>query len=320
MEPPSNFYQQLQKIYNKINHRGIDIINDYFPPSSENSDLYSERVKTILLGLCFFSVVMMVISPYGFLYACLPRPFYMFLLYGQNTPNLPLPPTPEWGMHYITILVYMLFAWLGIEYMELQGIKKPFHKIVYVLCLTELTFFVPFEYIYITLYDIFHNIPILGYPIYWLGDFYHTDLFYTLTHSVVLIDLVISFSTIFILYYIRKDLSDYYNLKPIKFDKISKILFSSFLLVMIFWILIPLFQSDVIGWGTQWFPQTIYVEYGYYADFGIDVSMYKWESPFGIVAEHWNPNDLIKITNHFSKLLSVMFMFYTFIPRVDNNG
>lgn len=315
-----SLFKKLQIFYNQLNHRGLDIINDVFPPNNPNSDLFSERVKTVLLGLCFFSVVMMVISPYGFLYACLPRPFYLFLLYGQNTPNLPVAPTPEWGMHYITILIYMIFAWFGIEYIESQGIKKPFHKLAYVICLTELTFFVPFEYVYITLYDVFHNIPLMGYPVYWLGDFYTVGWQYAITHSVMLLDIVISICTVSIMYIVRKDLSDYYNLEPIKFNRISKILFSLFIVSMVFWIVIPIFDSSVVSWGTQWFPQTIYVKYGFYADYGIDTSMYKWEAPFGIVAEYWFPNTLVKLANHISKIFSVMFMFYTFLPRVKKDA
>ena len=317
MTIPSPLFKKAQKLYNKLNHRGLDIINDYFPKVSDNSDLYSERIKALILMVCTFSVMALVVSPIGFLYACLPRPFYVIIMYALQLPDSPIPPSPEWGMHYITILVYALFAYYGIEYMESQGIRKPIQKIVYVGALTELTFFVPFEYIYVTLYDVYHNIPYVGYPAFWYGDFGRMGVWYGITHSVMLIDITITICCLLLMYYAKKELSDYYIFKPIKFNKVSKILFSLFLLAMAFWVLIPLVQPNVQGWGTQWFPQTIYVKYGYFADYGIDVSKMMNYDPYGIVEEFWYPNDLVKYANHISKIFSVMFMFYTFLPRVD---
>jgi hypothetical protein len=310
-------FEKLQRLYNNLDHRGLDFFNDYFPKVGDNSDLFSERVKTIILTVCAFSMMMLVISPIGFLYACLPRPFYVIIMYALNLPDAPIPPSPEWGMHYITLLTYALFAYIGMEYIESQGIKKPIQKIIYVGALTEITFFVPFEYIYVTLYDIFHNIPYVGYPAFWYGDFGRMGILYGITHSVMLIDITITVICFILLYYTRKDLGDYYIFKPIKFNRISKILLSLFLIAMAFWVLIPLVQPDIQGWGTQWFPQTIYVKYGYFIDYGIDVSKMMNYDPYGIVQEFWYPNDLVKYANHISKIFSVAFMFYTFLPRID---
>lgn len=295
----------------------MDILNDYFPKLSYNSDLYSERIKALILMGCMFSVMALVVSPVGFLYACLPRPFYVIIMYAFRLPDSPTPPSPEWGMHYITLLTYALAAYYGIEYMESQGIRKPIQKIIYVGALTELTFFVPFEYIYVTLYDVFHNIPYVGYPAFWYGDFGRMGIWYGITHSVMLIDITITVCCLALMYYSKKDLYDYYIFKPIKFDRISKILLSLFLVTMVFWILIPLVQPNVQEWGTKWFPQTIYVKYGYFADYGIDASQMMNYDPYGIVQEFWYPNDLVKYANHISKILSVAFMFYTFLPKID---
>lgn len=318
MTTSSPLFKKLQKIYNNINHRGIDILNDYFPKVNNNSDLYSERIKSLILIVCAFSIAMLIISPLGFLYACLPRPFYVIIMYALRLPDAPTPPSPEWGMHYITLLTYAFAAYIGIEYMESQGIKKPIQKIIYIGALTELTFFVPFEYIYVTLYDVFHNIPYVGYPAFWWGDFGKMGIEYGITHSVMLIDVMLTVCCFSLLYYMRKDLGDYYSFKPIKFDNTAKVLLSLFLLVIAFWVIIPLIQPNVQGWGTSWFPQTIYVKYGYFVDYGIDMSKMVGYDPYGIVQEYWYPNDLVKYANHISKILSVALMFYIFLPRIDN--
>lgn len=305
---------KLQKLYNKFYYRGFDAFNDYFPPLKDNADLLSERFKTLLLFGCFFSVVMMVISPSGFLYACFPRPFYLVFLYILRISGLPSEPTPEWGIHYITVLIYFMAGYFAIEYLENIGFK-PFNKMVYAMLLMLLTFFVPFEFIYITLYDLFHNYPLMGYMSYWVGDFGRQTLWFSLTHSVMLIDIIIAGSCIIGLYMIKKDLDDRGSFyKFITFDKTSKLLLIGFIASMLFWIAIPLFDSSIETWGTKWFPQTIYVEYGNYVDWGIDITKTGGET-FGIVAEHWYPHDIIKVANHGSKLLSVLFMFYTFLPR-----
>lgn len=314
----SNFIINIKKFYNKCNIKGLDVVNDYFPPIDENADLYSERFKTLILAICAFSFVMMFISPLGYLYACYPRPFYMFILYAMRLPNLPEPPTPEWGIHYLTLFTYMLSAYIAIEVIENYGIKKPFHKITYVIFLTLLTFFVPFEFTYITLYDFFHNLPVNGYLSYWTGSIGFTSLPYALTHSVMINDIVMSSMSLIGLYLIRNDLKNFYDIEPIKFNKISKILFSLFVISMFMWVILPIFDPTVTEWGTKWFPQTIYVKYGNYTDYGIDTKL-TGEDTFGIVEEFWFPNDNVKYANHITKIFSVMFMFYTFIPKVKKH-
>lgn len=311
---------RLEKIYNKFYYRGFDAFNDYFPPVKENADLLSERFKTLLLAGCCFSIIMMVISPVGFLYACFPRPFFFIFLYMLRIPNIPLEPTPEWGIHYVTLLTYFTACYFAIEYLEDIGFK-PFQKMVYAILLMIVSFFIPFEFIYITLYDLFHNLPLMGYMAYWVGDFGKQNFWFAVTHSVMLLDITISIFCIVGLYLIKKDLEDTGFKFKFRFNNISKLLFIGFILSMLFWISIPLFDSTIETWGTKWFPQTIYVKFGYYADYGIDISKLGGET-FGIVEEFWYPHDIIKIANHLSKLFSVAFMFYTFLPRRldDKNG
>lgn len=312
------FFIKLQKIYNKFYYRGFDAFNDYFPPLKDNADLYSERFKTLLLAGCAFCIIMMVISPVGFLYACFPRPFYFIFLYILRVPNIPLSPTLEWGIHYITVLTYFTACYFSIEYLENIGFK-PFHKIVYSVLLMLITFFIPFEFIYITLYDLFHNLPLMGYMAYWIGDFHNQSFIYAITHSVMVIDIVITSFCFIGLYMILNDVKESGLKIKFRFDKISKLLLTGFILSMIFWIIIPIFDSTVEIWGTNWFPQTIYVKFGNYIDYGIDLSTTGGQT-FGIVQEFWYPHDIIKYANHISKIFSVLFMFYTFLPRgIDVN-
>jgi hypothetical protein len=42
--------------------------------------------------------------------------------------------------------------------------------------------------------------------------------------------------------------------------------------------------------------------------------MLNQKDDWGIVAEYWFPNVIIKYHNIISKTVSVLFMFYTFIP------
>jgi hypothetical protein len=304
---------RIEKMYRKFYARGFDAFNDYFPPIKDNADLFSERIKTLLLTGCCFSIIMMVISPVGFLYACFPRPFFFIFLYMLRIPNIPPEPTPEWGIHYITLLVYLTACYFAIEYLENIGFK-PFQKIVYSVLLMIISFFIPFEFIYITLYDLFHNLPLMGYMAYWIGDFGRQSFWFALTHSVMVIDIVITVFCLIGLYLIIQDLKESNFFIRFKFDRISKILLLGFIISMVFWVSIPSFDSTIEEWGTKWFPQTIYVKFGYYEDYGIDISKLGGET-FGIVEEFWYPHDIVKIANHISKIFSVAFMFYTFLPR-----
>lgn len=308
-------FSKLSHFYLKIKYRGIDVFNDYFPQLEPYNDLFSERVKSALLLVGSLSILMMVTSPVGFLYACYPRPFYVgiFLLHFIKLPS-GFPPTPEWGIHYITLLMYTYFAYSAICNFEERGINKPFHKIAYVFLLTIFSFYVPFELTYITLYDIFHSIPMFGYPAIWFFGWWKGISM--LWESVIATDLLLSISCLIGIRIILKDLRNYYDLK-INWDKKSKVLLLLFFVSMFLWVIIPTYL-DVHSFGSKWFPQTIYVDYGYFEDYNIPIP--KNGDIYGVVKEYWYPNDIIKIHNHISKLISVMFMFYLFTPtkRVNN--
>ena len=300
--------EKLSQFFNSLQTDGIEAINRALPQMHPNSDLYTEKVKSLLLAVGMVSIIMMVSSPYGWMYACYPRPFILpiLILNGIIEYN---PPIPEWGIHYLTLLIYTYFAKIGLEIMEESGIDKAVHKIGYIFFLTVAVFYVPFELVYITLYDIFHNLPVYNYFAIWAYGWWNNNI---LEMGVIMGDVVVPIMCIIGMYVLKKDLNDNGVKTKFTFNKISATLLSLYIITTVCWVALPVF-TEVQGFGTDWFPQTVYVEYGYFADYDIPIPPSGEE--YGIVKELWYHNDTIKILNHSSKLFSVAFMFYTFIPR-----
>lgn len=301
-------FKKLSNFFYEIQTDGIEAINRVLPKVHPNSDLYSERVKSLLLMVGTFSIIMMVTSPHGWMYACFPRPFTLWILILQGiVPNVY--PIPEWGIHYLTLLIYTFFARIGIETMEYSGINNTAHKIGFVFFLTVLVFYVPFELVYISLYDLFHNIPLYGYPAIWMYGWWN-DSFWGM--SVIVGDVFVPMLCVFGMWLLKRDLESNGVKTTFKINKKSAILLSCYIITTIGWVALPMF-TEVQGLGTDWFPQTVYVEYGYFEDHNIPIPQTGEE--YGIVNELWYHNDIIKVFNHSSKFFSVAFMFYTFIPR-----
>ena len=177
-----------------------------------------------------------------------------------------------------------------------------------------LSLFVPFEFIYLWLYDIFHSIPKYGYPVFtsygwWL------DFPMNIIKSLMFVDGFFVIGSVYVMCYIRYEMKINKlneSLKFINFNKISKMLLLGYIITTMLWILMPVYTNVEFEWGTKYFPQTIYPKYGYYKDYNIT---HPNNETYGIVYEYWVPNDLVKIWNHTSKAFSVAFMFYTFTPR-----
>jgi hypothetical protein len=304
----------FSNIFLNIQNRGIDYLNDFFPYTRK--DLYSVKIETCLLLVCSMCAIMMITSPYGWLYASFPRPPHLLIALMHRIPFNPNAiPTPESGMHYLTVFVYTFFAVRGLSMFDIQKIIKPFHKLSYVAFLTFLTYYTPFEWIYITLMDIFHYIPVYGYPVIWSFGWWREpiDFFFK---GILGTDGLISIISILGMVIVKRDLNRYYK-TTLKFDKISKLLFVAFILSMVLWVFSPLIftqlQNHHVTYGTNLFPQTLEVYFGYFKDYNLPLP--ENGDVYGIIKEVWMPNDIIKYLNHGSKLLSVMFMFYTFTPR-----
>lgn len=303
--------ERILSFFNDINSRGIDVINDFFPRYSNGEDKYSEWIKSFILIVTLFSLLMMSSFPHGWMYACFPRPFktIIYFIWNDYTDIDYYPaPTPEWGLHYSTIVTYGLFCYLGIKSFEKDRIDKPFFKLAYVIILTVVSLMIPFEVTYITLYDWFHSIPKFGEALIWNFGLWKTFP-HNILQSVIIYDVGLPIIGGICMYMIIKELRNEYDLK-FRFNRTSLLLLLLFFLSMLAWVAIPL-HTDVPEYGTKWFPQTVYVDYGYFADYNITWAKDEW----GIVKEYWFPNDTVKIHNIISKLVSVLFMFYTFIPR-----
>jgi len=301
-------FKEISQFFNSLQTDGIQAINDILPQMHPNSDLYTEKVKSLLSVVGMFSIIMMVTSPHGWMYACYPRPFTLPILILNGILDFN-PPIPEWGIHYFTLFIYTLFAKLGIETMENSGIKNTAHKVGYIFFLTVLVFYVPFELIYISLYDLFHNIPLYGYPAIWAYGWWTESLY---GMSVIMGDVVVPAICVLGMYVVKKDLADNGVKTKFRFNKTSALFLSLYIITTIGWVALPMF-TEVQGLGSDWFPQTVYVEYGYFEDYNIPIP--PSGETYGIVNELWYHNDIIKVFNHSSKLFSVIFMFYTFTPR-----
>lgn len=293
---------------NLINYRGIDYFNDLFKPTWKNADVISERVKAILLFMGGVSIIMMVSDPDGALYSTFLMPISANILLLHRIP-FPPNPTPESGMHWSTILTYTFFAYNAIRNMERDKIDKPFHKLIIVFMVFAISLYVPFEFVYITLYDLFHNIPVFGYPAIWAFGWWKSGIA-LITQTVIGSDVLYTLLCIVVFYLIYMDLKDFFPVK-LNFDKKAKVLLGLYLITTLSWVLIPL-HTDVVGYGTKWFPQTIYVKYDYYANY--PDTLYNTIEPYGIVEEYWNPNIMIKIHNVVSKVFACAFTFHWLIP------
>ena len=313
-----DFVKKFQNFfYNLLIKKGLNQLNESFVPF-KYTDGWSELYKNVLLIGISFCIIMMIASPMGFLYVTFVRPIFLnFMLLMR----VPVPdyyfPTPESGMHYMTIFIYFICAFISFRYMEKWGIPA-IQRIIVNVTIMFLSFYVPFEWVYITFADIFHNIPLSGFPVIWFYGWWKLDgtiigvIKFALS-SIVGVDGFVTIGGIYVLNYIKNDLEEFNFPVEYKFDKTSKLLLTGFIITMIAWVLIPLHSPDVYEHGTKWFPQTIYVVHGYYADY--DFPDIDNDNIYGIVDEIWIPNDMIKWHNHISKAFSVAFMFYTFTPR-----
>lgn len=259
---------------------------------------------------------MCITSPDGFLYATFLRPIWINLLLLHRVDlTADWIMTPESGMHYFTLVIYFYACHWMIKHWEKElDMFVPIHKLSYSFCLMMLTFFFPFEWVYLGLYDYFHSIPVYGYPVFlsygWWNEF-PMNIF----KSILFVDGYMFIGGVYCCAYVAYDLTMNYPLKDFKwinFDKISKVLLACYILTMALWVTVPLYSEVDFVWGTPYFPQTIYPEYGYYEDYNLTS---EHGDIYGIVNEIWIPNDLVKILNHSSKAFSVAFMFYTFAPR-----
>lgn len=301
------FYQFLQYLEKG---QGLHFFNRYIP--EHKTDWLTEKVKSVLWIGVIISLFAMVLNPHGFLYATFLRPIILnFLLLNRVHLEPRFIMTPESGMHWLTITIYFLITYKAIEYWEKQNIEMILHKNLYNFALMMMTLFVPFEFIYLTLYDIYHNIPVYGYALFrnygWWMEFP-----YNIIKTLWFIDGFFTLGGLYVIYYIGKEVKERYPVKIVNFDKYTKIFLIGYILTTLLWIAMPLYTEVNFQYGTKYFPQTIYPEYDYYENRNMT---HPDNETYGIVNEIWVPNDLVKIWNHSSKAFSVLFMYSLLTPR-----
>ena len=287
--------------------------NKFIPKNPENSDKLSTIIKNFMVFCVAISIFVGGTHPLGILYSTFLRPVYINLALLHRVPlDSRFFLTPESGMHYITIIIYFLACVLMIKGFEKLEINMPLHKIIYSFSLMMVTMFAPFEFVYLILYDIYHSIPVYDYPIFikygWWLDFpkniYKTILF---------VDGFFVIAGLYCMWFVSNEIRKYYSIKFITINKTTVSLLCGYIILMALWVSMPLYSRVDFVWGSPYFPQTIYPEYGNYSDYNITIE--GLDETYGIVNEIWVPNDLVKILNHSSKAFSVAFMFYVFYPR-----
>ena len=327
MNNPSPFFEKLY-------YRGLDALNDLIP--KRQTDFITEKFKSILWVGMIISLVMMFTSPYGALYSTFLRPVLVnTLLLHRVQLDARFYLTPESGMHWMTIFIYFFIAYKFLQRWEKQEIDMPIHKVCWIFCLMMVSLFIPFEFVYLALYDIFHSIPVYNYPTF-LGYGFWLDFPKNIYKTILFVDGFFVIGGTYVLWYLSREIKEryekpfvkgYFNnvtkeimaininktkIRVINFNKISKILLFGYVVTTVLWVLVPLYSPVEFVWGTKYFPQTIYPEYGYYDEHGI--TQHPPDENYGIINEFWVPNDLVKVLNHVSKAFSVLFMFYTFTP------
>lgn len=294
-------------------YQGLDYFNQFMPKFSPSSDIVSERFKSFLYFGVIGSIIIGGLHPLGLLYSTFLRPLLLNVaLLHRIELEAGYILTPESGMHYMTIIIYFFATYKLITHFENLNIVMPLHKLIYSFSLMFLTLFVPFEYVYLILCDIFHSIPVYNYPVFLSYGWWYKfpdNIFKTL----MFVDSFYVFGSLYCMWFVKREiLFRYPDLKFKTWNKISKLFLFGYILSTFLWIIMPLYSNVDFVWGTNYFPQTIYPEYGYYDDYNITIQT---DGEYGIVNEIWVKNDLVKIWNHVSKGFSVAFMFYTFAPR-----
>lgn len=295
---------------------GLHGINNILEPSQWNDVLTAaQTVFIIIIGV---STIIMLVSEGGILYSSMRLPVWQNFMVLAEDPTLPARAHSEQGMHWSTVVMYAWMMFLSITFLKKRF--TPVHNLTFSFCLFIATFVFPFEWIYVPLLDIFHNIPEQG---FWMSTimygywrfFKFPPIINWIMNSVIgrngIMAMGLVFAHIIAIDNYRMD-TFWSSAKTIyKFDKKSLGLAILVILGFAFWVGLPLFKEYPVIKGSKYFPQTIYVWYGEVENDVGDL----WD----IVDEEWVPDDMVRITNTIVKLLTVSWMFYTFIPKSEKH-
>jgi len=292
--------------FSKLKRYGLHYVNEWLT-SSQWKALFIIAQYTFLM-LAVLSLVMCIVSEGGFLYSAMRIPLWHNLMLLAEDPELPPRLHPEQGMHWSTVMLYSLALAYLLMAVPKRG-YKPIHALCFAVCLSVGMWLFPFEWIYVTLYDIFHNIPAGDYTILMYGIPPVNPLGWIFS-TVIGRNFYMALGIVFA-HFVTIDnfrLNRFWMWRKIyHFDRKSVLLALSWIGMFAFWVLLPLFTPIPTVKGTSWFPQTIYIWYGF--DDRISKTHYS------IVHEEWHPNDIVRVVNIITKTLTVVWMCYTFMPK-----
>lgn len=313
-----------------------------------NRLLSEEQWKMIYLLILYtfivvgsLSMIMAVTGRGGFLYSSMRLPVWQNLMVLSEDINLPARDHPEQGMHWTTAVLYC-FALIYVLTAVRQRKFTRLHGLCFTICLSVGMWLFPFEWVYVPLLDYFHNAPVEGFFSTTLYGLWRNPL-QIIANSVIgrngFMACGILFAHIIAVDNYHLDSFWHSFRKLYRFNRISLLLALSWIGMFGLWIALPAitpiqtdremvainnYTNTFPNWtwtenlpteyrfegvvkGTEWFPQCIYVWYGKHPDNPDDL--------YDIIYEEWHPNNLIRSINIITKILTVSWCCYTFIPK-----
>lgn len=290
----------IRSHWTNFKRRGLHYFNKFLPDVT--IDPLTSLFRNFFLMMIFLSTVMMIVGEGGILYSSLRLPLLwnLKLLAGDPQPDWI---HPEQGMHWTTVLMYSWMIFFLLLILPKRGFRG-FHTLSFSFCMFISAFVFPFEWIYVPLLDIFHNLPVEG----TMSTFFYgwwRPFPILIMNSVIGRNGIMALGLLFA-HWIAVD--NYHNNPKgfIKFkyniNKKSALIAFCFIFGFIAWICLPMiipnqFKAENHK-GTTYFPQTIYVWYAHSSDTPWDL--------YDIVREEWLPNGTVSmIVNYTSQDLGI---------------
>ena len=323
---------------NELLRRGIHYLDTFIPTVNENALILFMKLACIAgLG---YSILMVIAQPWGpldnFLYSGIRLPLtgYLELLaeYPQAFHVWSLYFYPEQSMHWTTVISTCLLLLFFLVKLPQKGFTS-LHTVTYSILVAFGSFVFPFEWIYTTLMDFFHN-PAWQLTLYGTWNWGQGKWF----DSVIGRNGFMAFCLLFA-WFIGQDAMR--GQLKLRLNKISTILFGGILAGFAFWILLPIIFPSVFAnaftKGSSWFPQDIYVWYGQstWITQGYDIVKEVWV-PGGIGALYSGISGqplvetlfyfpapsvwygiIMRVTNEIVKGLCTVWAAYTFLPMTE---
>jgi len=325
--------------WQRFKREGLHYLNSLLSEEQWKA-IYLLLIYTFMLVACL-ATIMAFTSQGGFLYSAMRLPVWQNLMVLSEDASLPARAHPEQGMHWTTVILYSM----AIVYMLLTVRQRNYtrlHALAFTICISVGMWLFPFEWVYVPLLDIFHNYPVEHQFSTLLYGLWRNPLS-MIANSVIGRNGFMACGILFahVITVDNYHLSSYWHSFRwiYHFDCKSLLLALSWIGMFALWVCLPMFTTiqadksllqtynytqEYPDWnytenlpanynyeepvkGTPYFPQTIYVWYGKHPDNPYD--------PYDIIHEEWHPNNLVRSINIVTKVLTVVWMVYTFQPR-----